>query len=331
VTLPTPFTSLLHIAVPVMQAPIGGCSCPELAAAVSNAGGLGMLALSWDTPEVCQEKVRRTRELTQAPFGVNFVLEWDQMARLEVCLDAGVKIVSLFWGNPAAYVREIHSSGASTIVHVGSPPEARRAVDLGADVVLCQGFEAGGHVRGTVGSIALIPTVVDVVSPVPVVAAGGFGDGRGLAAALSLGAAGVCMGTRFVASEEARAHPGYKQRVLDCQPAETVHTTLFDGGWENAAHRVIRNSTVREWESAGRAMRGLRPGEGERVGRSGGREISRYDDFAPVRDMEGEWERCALYAGESVGVVHDIRRAGDIVRDVAHEAVEVIRALAGRT
>lgn len=285
-----------------MQAPIGSCSCPELAAAVSKAGGLGMLAVSWDTLNGCSEKMRETQQLTEAPFGINLVLEWNQTERLRACLDAGTEIVSLFWGDPEPYLPVIHSAGARAIVQVGSSDEAKRAADLGADAVLCQGFEAGGHVRGKVESVVLIPTVVDAVSPLPVIAAGGFGDGRGLAAALALGASAISMGTRFLATEESRVHPEYKQRVVDARPEDTVYTYLFDGGWEDAPHRVLRNSTITEWELTGRPTRGSRLREADTVGYlKEGRKIPSYAVTPPLKDMKGEWERCAMYAGESVG------------------------------
>ncbi|HLW77085.1 MAG TPA: nitronate monooxygenase [Bryobacteraceae bacterium] len=325
--LATPFTRLAGVTVPIMQAPIGSCCCPELAAAVSNAGGLGMLALSWNTPQGCERQIRSTQLLTAAPFGVNLVVEWDQMDRLRLCLDAGVKVVSLFWGAPDAYLPSIHSAGGVAIVQIGSVDEAKQAADAGADAVLCQGFEAGGHVRGRVGSLALIPSVVDAVSPLPVLAAGGFADGRGLAAALALGASAISMGTRFVASQESRAHPAYKQRLLEARAEDTVHTSLFDGGWEGAPHRVIRNSTVEEWERAGRPKRGHRPTEGAFIGRIKGKEIALYDDTPPLRDLEGEWERCPLYAGESVALVHELRPAAEIVREVAAEAERTIARL----
>ena len=198
--VPTALTTLLGIRVPVIQAPIGSFSCPELAAAVSEAGGLGTLALSWDSLSACREKIAATQIATRAPFGVNLVLEWDQMDRLNVCLDAGAKVISFFWGDASPYISRAHGAGALVMVTVGSSKEARSAAGSGADVIVCQGFEAGGHVRGVAGSIALVPCVVDAVSPVPVVAAGGFADGRGLAAALALGASGIWIGTRFSAS-----------------------------------------------------------------------------------------------------------------------------------
>jgi nitronate monooxygenase len=327
--LATPLTALLGIRIPVIQAPIGSFSCPALAAAVSEAGGLGTLALSWDSVSRCREKIAETRALTQRPFGVNLVLEWDQTDRLSACLDAGVEIVSFFWGDPSRYISRAHRAGVKTIVTIGSSEEARQAADAGADAIVCQGFEAGGHVRGIAGSIALIPAVVDAVAPVPVVAAGGFADGRGLVAALALGASGVWMGSRFAASVESLAHPEFKQRLLRSVESDTRHLCVFDGGWPNAPHRVLRNSTVDAWDKAGRPNRGARPGENEVIARSPqNAEIRRYDDMPPVAGMSGDWEACALYAGESAGLIREIKPAGMIVEEIVCDALRTIQSLA---
>ena len=327
--LATPLTSLLGIRVPIVQAPIGSFSCPVLAAAVSEAGGLGTLALSWDSVSRCREKIVETQAVTQRPFGINLVLEWDQMNRLNACLDAGAKIVSFFWGDASRYIALAHEAGAKAIVTVASSEEACKAADAGADAIVCQGFEAGGHVLGVTGSIALIPAVVDAVAPLPVVAAGGFADGRGLVAALALGASGVWMGTRFAGSVESMAHPEFKQRLLRAAESDTQHLCVFDGGWPNAPHRVLRNSTVDAWDRVGRPNRGMRPRENELIGRSPqNAEIRRYDDTPPVAGMSGDWEACALYAGESAGLIREIKSAGSIVDEIVRDAVGTIQALA---
>lgn len=327
--LSTPLTYLLGINVPVIQAPIGSFSCPELASSVSEAGGLGMLALSWDSLSSCRQKISATQHLTKAPFGINLVLEWDQTVRLDTCLEAGVKVVSFFWGDASQYISRAHNGGAKAIVVVGSSKEARSAADAGADAVVCQGFEAGGHVRGVAGSIVLIPTIVDAVAPVPVIAAGGLADGRGLAAALSLGATGVWMGTRFSASSESRAHLEFKKRLTDAGESDTEYICLFDGGWPNAPHRVLRNSTVDVWDNAGRPKTGMRPNEKQAIGQSAsGNFILRYDDTPPVAGMSGDWEACALYAGQSTSIIREIQSARSIVKDIVHEARETILSLA---
>jgi NAD(P)H-dependent flavin oxidoreductase YrpB (nitropropane dioxygenase family) len=316
----------------VIQAPIGSLSCPALAAAVSNAGGLGTLPLSWDSLPVCREKIRATQEETGAPFGIILVLEWDQMDRLGVCLDAGVKIVSFFWGDVSQYVTRAHEAGAKTIVIVGSSDEARTAADSGADIIVCQGFEAGGHVRGVAGSIALIPVVVDAVAPLPVVAAGGFADGRGLVAALALGASGVWMGTRFSASTESLAHSEFKKRLVSSGESNTEYVCLFDGGWPDAPHRVLHSSTVDAWNKAGQPKSGMRPNEKQVIGHSAnGKEILLYDDTPPVAGMNGNWEACALYAGQSTGLIKEVRSAGPIVNEIVRDALSVIHSLAAST
>jgi nitronate monooxygenase len=240
-----------------------------------------------------------------------------------------VEVVSFFWGDASRYIPLIHKAGAKTIMIVGSSEEARRAVDAGADVIVCQGFEAGGHVRGVAGSIALIPVVVDAVAPVPVVAAGGFADGRGLAAALSLGAAGIWMGTRFSASTESRAHLEFKKRLISSGESDTEYLCLFDGGWPNAPHRVLRNSTIDGWYKAGQPSTGLRPNENQVIGHSAsGKDILRYDDTPPVAGMSGDWEACALYAGQGTGVIKEIKPARSIVNEIVRDARNTILSLA---
>src|SRR5205814_10671102 len=188
------------------------------------------------------------------PFGVNLNLEFPQEERLDVCLAEKVPIISFFWRDPGALVRRAQEAGAIVLHTVGSAASARRAVECGVDVVVAQGWEAGGHVRGKVATMPLIPAVVDAVGPVPVIAAGGISDGRGLAAALALGASGAWIGTRFLASNEAIIHPRYRQRILQATEDDTVYLEeLFDIRWPNAPHRTLRNQTVQTWETTGRS------------------------------------------------------------------------------
>jgi nitronate monooxygenase len=267
----TPICELLGIEVPIVQAPVS--SAPALAAAVSNAGALGMLQLSWLGLEEARAVIRETKRLTARPFGVNLVLDWSQRDRVELALEEGVSAVSLFWGDPSPYLDQIREGQARSLFTASSAMEARQAAEMGAEVIVAQGFEAGGHVRGVISTLPLVPAVVDAVSPVPVIAAGGIADGRGLAAALALGAAGAWLGTRFVASEEAGLHPAYKARIAAAVETDTVYSSVFDVGWPNAPHRTLQNSTIRLWQDAGSPASGARPGEGEAVATSadGGR------------------------------------------------------------
>jgi NAD(P)H-dependent flavin oxidoreductase YrpB (nitropropane dioxygenase family) len=328
--LETALTRLLSIDAPVIQAPIGSAATPELAAAVSNAGGLGMLSITWMSPLAAREAIRRTRELTPRPFGINLVLEWSPEERLEVALEEGVPVVSFFWGDPAPYVRRVHDTGALVLHSVGSVTEARAARDAGADAVVAQGWEAGGHVRGDVTTMVLVPRVASEIAPLPVVAAGGIGDGRGLLAALALGASGAWMGTRFLLSEEARVHDVYRERLLRATEEETVHATIFDVGWPKAPHRVLRSETVERWEKAGRPPSGHRPGEGETVARFGdGAPVVRYSDVPPLPGMTGDVEALAFYAGQSAGLANRVRPAAEILRETVREALFGLARLSG--
>src|SRR5918995_1626651 len=209
----TSFCRLVGIDLPIVQAPVGGITTPALAAAASEAGGLGMLSITWRDPSTLRALLRDTRAWTAKPFAVNLVLEWDPSERLAIALEEGVPIVSFFWGDPAPWVDQVHAAGGLVLQTVASAEEARRARDAGVDAVVAQGWEAGGHVWGEVSTLALVPRVVDAVASLPVVAAGGIADGRGLAAVLTLGAGAAWMGTRFLLAQEASVHPHYRQRV----------------------------------------------------------------------------------------------------------------------
>lgn len=319
------------MALPVVQAPIGSATTPALAAAVSNAGGLGTLALSWTEAERCRLRIRATQELTSRPFGINLVLVWPQFDRLSVCLEEGVRVVSTSWGDPSAYAPLIHQAEAIHVHTVSSAEEACRAVDAGVDAVVAQGWEAGGHVQGQVATLPLIPAVVDAVDPVPVLAAGGIADGRGLAAALALGAAAGWIGTRFLLAVEAHVHPDYRALLAAATEADTAYGDIFDGGWPDAPHRTLRNSTVRAWEAAGRPASGKRPGEDEviAVSHSGAGQV-RYGSDTPTPGLTGDIEAMALYAGQGVGLLHTQAPAGVIARSLADDARTTLERLSAK-
>ena len=319
----------LGIDVPIIQAAMANAASPALVAAVSNAGALGMLQFGWLAPELIREQVRDTRAVTERPFGAGFVLDRPQEERVDVALEAGMGIISLFWGDPTPYVARVHGAGAILMHAAGSVAEARRAVDAGVDVVVAQGWEAGGHVRGEVGTLALVPAVVDAVAPIPVVAAGGVADGRALAAVLALGATGAWIGTRFLMAAEANIHPEYQAALVAATAADTFVSTLFDVGWEDALGRTLRNSTSRAWEAAGRPPRGQRPGEGETLYHSPTRGTGvRYEPSVAWPDAQGDVKASSLWAGQGVGLVSRRQPAGQIVREIAEEAREVLARLA---
>lgn len=324
----------LAIEHPIFSVGFGAGAGPELVAAVSNAGACGVLGGGGGFPlPYLREQIRRVRALTTKPFGVNVILEQIEEGPIEACIDERVPLLVFFWGDPRPYVEPAHRNGVKVAIQVGSVEEAMAAADAGVDFVIAQGVEAGGHVRGTTALSVLVPAVVDAIGPVPVVASGGVADGRGLVAALSLGAQGVSMGTRFVASEEAYVPTAYKQRIVSSHAEDTVYSEdLFDVGWENAPHRVLRNSIVRDWEAAGKPRSGHRPGEGEVVGsvtRAGETwEVRKYGVVMPTPHFTGDLESISWWAGQSCSLVRDIKPAGQIVRDIVREAEEVINRLA---
>lgn len=321
--LHTPLCDVLGIEYPLISAPIGAAG-PEMVAAVCNAGALGLYAGTWRSPEVIRRGIRRIRALTDRPFGVNLTLEWSMEERLEVCLEEGVSVISLWWGEPGDYVLRAREGGARVLFTVGDRLEAARAVDAGVDVVVAQGVEAGGHVRGAVGTIALVPSVADHVAPVPVVAAGGIADGRGVAAALALGAAGAWLGTRFLMAAEGRVHEEYQRLVARAHGEDTVRTELFDVGWAGP-HRVLRNSTLAAWKDVGEPPSGARPGEGRQIGSTvDGEIVQRYEFMSPERGTTGEIEAMPLYAGQGVGLISQVQPAASIVEDLVAETRQAL-------
>ena len=316
----TPLCDALGIEHPVVQAPVGSVSTPELAAAVAEAGGLGLLAMSWRDADAIRESLAEATAGTDGVVGVNVVLdestgELPPEACLDACLDAGASVVSLSFGDPEPYVEWIHESDGTVLVSVGSVDGAREAVDAGADIVVAQGSEAGGHLQSDVSTMALLPRVAEAVD-VPVVAAGGISDGRGLAAALSLGADGVWLGTRFVATAESGAHEAYKERVAGSGATATRRTTQFDVGWPDQPHRVLET----EGEGGGGENSGGRAYTAE------GEPIDRNADRPPLAGMAGDIEVLPHYAGQSVGGVTDSPPAGRVVDSLVEGAVEALEA-----
>jgi NAD(P)H-dependent flavin oxidoreductase YrpB (nitropropane dioxygenase family) len=323
------FCERVDIEVPVVLAPMGGAVGPALAAAVSNAGGLGILPL-WNLDvDTLRTRVRLTRELTTKPFAVNLNMEFPQEERLEACLEEEVRIISFFWRDPSPLVAKAKDAGAIVLHTVGNVADARRAIDCGVDVVVAQGWEAGGHVRGSVATLPLVPAVVDAVGDVPVVAAGGIADGRGLAAILALGASAAWIGTRFLASEEVEIHPEYQHRILEASENDTVHLdNLFDVGWRDAPHRVLRNSTVDAWEAAGWPPSGKRPGEGEVLANSPSRgELVRYGCNTPGPDFTGDIEALSMWAGQGLSLVSKVQPAAEIVGEIVEDAEARLRQI----
>jgi nitronate monooxygenase len=310
----TALCELLGIEHPVVQAPIA--QVPRLTAAVSNAGALGTVSLTW-ADEVA-DVVRQTTALTTRPFAGNLVLTSDRHRRLDEALEAGLRIVLFLWGDPSAYVKRVHDAGGVVMHTVGSAEEARRVVASGVDVVVAQGWEAGGHVWGRVATLPLVPAVVDAVAPVPVIAAGGIGDARGVAAVLALGAQAAMLGTRFLLAEEMPIHEEYRRRVIAADETDGHwFPDLYNVGWPNAPHRALYNSTAKAWDAAGRPPLGQRPGEGEVLAHfASGEQIVRYEPAPPMEGTTGEIEPLSLWAGQSVALARQTQPAAEIVAEL---------------
>jgi len=310
----TPVCELLGIALPIIEAPLA--ADPRLPAAVSNAGGLGSLGLSW--ADDAGAVVRETAALTDRPISGNFVLTSDQHHRVDQALSAGLGSVSCVLGESQSYVDLVHDAGALVMQTVGSAEEARRAVGWGADVIIAQGWEAGGHLGSGVATLPLVPAVVDAVAPVPVIAAGGIGDARGVAAVLALGAQAALLGTRFLLADEMPIHAEYRRRLLAATETDAEwYPDLYDVGWPDSPHRAIHNSTAEMWQAAGQPPLESRPRAGEVIAHfASGDPILRYSPAPPMVGTTGEIEALSLWAGQSVALANQSQPAAEIVDEL---------------
>jgi len=326
--LGTRFTEQFALTVPIAQAGMAFVgSTPDLAVAVSEAGGLGALGVGLMPAPVLAETVKAVQDRTARPFHVNFITGFAEPEQIDVVCDAGVAAASFHWGHPPrAWIDRLHAAGARVLEQVGSVDEARRAVGDGVDVVVAQGCEAGGHNRSTLPTFALVPLVVDAVAPALVLASGGIGDGRGLAAALMLGADGAWVGTRLVATAESDAHDGYKARLVAADATDSVSTGIF--GPENPQFnpmRVLRNRVVRDWadrsgevpaDPSAEPVIGHTSLLGEQI------ELRRFSNLVPMRGLTtGDLEEMALLAGQGVGLVDAVEPAGAVIARMTAEAV----------
>ncbi|CAK8571270.1 unnamed protein product [Lathyrus sativus] len=314
----------------IVQAPLGpDISGPQLVAAVANAGALGLLrAPDWESPDYLRELIKKTRTLTDKPFGVGVVLAFPHEENLKVILDEKVAVLQTYWGDcTPELVAKVHSAGVKIVPQVGSVESAKLAIDAGVDGIIVQGREAGGHVIGQDSLISLVPRVVDLVGDrdIPVIAAGAIVDAHGYVAALALGAQGVCLGTRFLATEESYAHPIYKRKlvVLD----ETEYTDVFGRArWPDAPHRVLQTPFFKEWKSlpsheseANQSVIGHSTIHGVE------KDIRRFAGTVPNMTTTGDLESMCMYAGEGVGLIKEILHASEVIKRLVEEAQLIIQ------
>lgn len=315
--LHTPLCDLLDIEHPILLAGMGGVSYAPLAAAVSNAGGYGVLGMAGTTPDFIRDQMRQVRALTDKPFGVDLLAATPDALTdaVEVIIAEGASSFIAGLGIPMPIIARLKSAGLKVMVVCGAVKHAVKAQQAGCDAVICQGGEGGGH-TGLVGTLPLVAQAVDAVT-IPVIAAGGLYDGRGLAAALALGAQGVWMGTRFIASTEAHAGDLYRQAVVEAADEDTVRTRCYSG----KPMRVKKNPYVEDWESRPgdiqgfpqQAMVSIRAGA---MGGIGGQ-------------IEGlEADRSCFAMGQSAGGIHEVLPAAEIVAQLMADAEASIARIA---
>ena len=316
----TRLTELLGIEHPVMLAGMGGVAYHQLVAAVSNAGGYGCLGASTMSSEHLASEIAATRSLTDRPFGVDLLTAFPEtlVKNVEILIEGGATTFVAGLGVPRNVVDLCHRHGVTVISMCGKVDHARRALDAGCDVVVAQGTEAGGH-TGQVATLPLVPMIVDALDgAIPVVAAGGIFDGRGLAAALALGADGVWVGTRFIATPEARAVAGFKEGILLSREDGTVISRAFSG----KTMRVLKNDTTAIYEENPSLL--LPFPEQLAVSMRDGTFHLGGDESTPGVDPSRE----AYPAGQAVGAIRELTPAGDIVTRMVRDAEDVLAALA---
>ncbi len=324
--LHTPLVDMLGCRVPVLSAGMGGVARHELAAAVSNAGGFGCLGMVREPVALIRREVEACRRATVLPFAVNLIPAATDTALLReqvaACLELGVSAFVLFWDVDAGLVRHLKAEGALVLHQVGTRRAAEAALQAGADALIAQGVEAGGHVHGQTSTLALLPEIV-ALSPVPVVASGGIASGSALVAALAMGAQGVSCGSAFLATEESWAHRHHKERLLAAGAGGTVFTTQFFRNWPMPAPvRVLENAVTRgEYDSL------LAERQTPVIAHQDGGPVHLFATDSPLRDATGQLDDMPIYAGQSCGQIHDLPSAAARVQQLVAEAAACLERL----
>ncbi len=328
--LKTPLCDMLGIEYPVIQAGMGFVARGPLAGAVSAAGGLGCIGAGTMTPQELTAEIAIVRSMTDRPFAVDLLFataggksaqmfSGDTQALIEVVFNEKVPVIVSGLGNPGPIVPECHAAGMKVLSLTGSTKNAVRLAASGVDAIIAQGYDGGGH-TGSVGTMTLVPAVMDAVD-IPVLAAGGIADGRGLVASLAFGAIGVWLGTRFIATPEAWGHDNYKNRIVEISDEDTIRTKCFSG----KPCRMIANDTTKAWETPEMQAK-LKPFPHQT------RNVTEWlgtDPYMAGR-RDGKTDIGALAAGQSSALIHEVKPAGDIVRDLMAEATRVLERLGGK-
>jgi NAD(P)H-dependent flavin oxidoreductase YrpB (nitropropane dioxygenase family) len=313
----TRICDLLGIVHPIILGGMGTATTAPLVAAVSNAGGFGTLGTSAFNAATLGAEINSIRERTEKPYGINHLLFQIQEDMFAVTLRAQPTVAAFAWArkdqNLRDYFQRAHDVGCTVMYMAGEVPEAVRAAEAGADVLVAQGTEAGGHVVW-MASLPLVPMMVKAVAPLPVLSAGGIADGRGLAAALALGADGVLLGTRFMATPEAPIHPNFKQAIVNSDGHDTVLTEIPDLAsqrvWPGAMSRAQRNSFIERWSGREWALRQNASDVGKQV--------------ATAR-AAGDVDNASLSFGQDAGLIDSVKTVREVVQDIVAEAEQIIK------
>ncbi|AGF53694.1 2-nitropropane dioxygenase (plasmid) [Synechocystis sp. PCC 6803] len=326
--LTTQITQTYHLTTPIISAGMAFVATPKLAAAVSNAGGMGTFSAFMSPPEELRALIRQTRSLSDRPFGIDFITAAANDDHIAICMAERVPVVIFFWSFPPLdWVTQLQNAGVKVWMQVGSLAEATQAKAQGFDAIIAQGQEGGGHNRSEASIFSLLPAICREVAPIPVIAAGGIIDGRGLVAALALGAEAVWCGTRFLASEEAYAHPEYKARVVTATVGDTTRTTLFGPEMPGQLMRVLRNLAVNQWGDrvADATKHGpTQPAIGSTILGGQALPMPKFSAILPTPDTSGDFEEMCLTAGESSGNITAIKSARDILWEMENEALDLL-------
>jgi len=314
----TRICDLLDITHPIVLGGMGSATSPALVAAVSNGGGFGTIGTSGMTGAQISTAAKAIRAATDKPFGINHLLFMIDEDCYAATLSARPNVVAFAWARKdqdlGSYFKRAHDAGSKVMYMASEVPEAMRAVEAGADFIIAQGTEGGGHV-GWMASMVIVPMVVSAVAPVPVLAAGGIADGRGLAASLALGADGVLIGTRLLAAVESPIHENFKQAIVSSDGHDTVMTEIHDiiGGrvWPGAMARAQRNRYIERWAGRDWAARANQRGAAK---------------AAAEARRAGDVENAPLLFGQDAGLIDSIKPAAEIIAEMAIEADEILRS-----
>ena len=328
----TILTETYGIRHPIASAGMAFVGTVPLVRGVCAAGGLGVLGASGMPVELLRAALHEIKRAGHHTFGVNIIPRFNEFAHIELCVTEKVPVVVFFWDDvPPDWLTRLKQADSKVWIQVGSVAEAQTAAQLGADALIVQGSEAGGHNRAAAATMSLLPAVIDALNgALPVIAAGGIADGRGVAAALALGADGVSVGTRLLATPEAFAHEEYKRRVVAASVHDTARHNIFGPDFPDATVRGLRNRLVREWEKRDdpppykSQPPGGHPVIGQMTVYGNTMPMQRFIGLPPTPEFSGDLDEMSLLAGETVGQTNAIRPVGDIVREMMCEAEEII-------